>query len=73
MGFPMSHQPRFYAAPNFLKMGMKPCKCATTLVANLPAITGKAAWNWRHAVLSADAGLLVRMGRVSCLRYRYRM
>ena len=23
MGFPMSHQSRFYAAPNFLKMGMK--------------------------------------------------
>ena len=23
MGFPMSHQPRFYAAPNFLKMGIK--------------------------------------------------
>ena len=22
-GFPTSHQPRFYAAPNFLKMGMK--------------------------------------------------
>jgi len=22
-GFPMSHQPRFYAAPNFLKMGIK--------------------------------------------------
>jgi len=21
-GFPMSHQPRFYAAPNFLKMGI---------------------------------------------------
>jgi len=23
MGFPTSHQPRFYAAPNFLKMGIK--------------------------------------------------
>jgi len=23
MGFLMSHQPRFYAAPNFLKMGIK--------------------------------------------------
>ena len=23
-GFPTSHQPRFYAAPNFLKMGMLP-------------------------------------------------
>jgi len=23
MGFPPSHQPRFYAAPNFLKMGIK--------------------------------------------------
>jgi len=22
-GFPTSHQPRFYAAPNFLKMGIK--------------------------------------------------
>jgi len=22
-GFPMSHQPRFYTAPNFLKMGIK--------------------------------------------------
>jgi len=22
-GFPMSHQPRFYATPNFLKMGIK--------------------------------------------------
>jgi len=22
-GFPTSHQPRFYAAPNFLKMGLK--------------------------------------------------
>ena len=22
-GFPMTHQPRFYAAPNFLKMGIK--------------------------------------------------
>jgi len=29
------------------------------LVVNLPTITGKAAWNWRRAVLSADAGLLV--------------
>jgi len=23
MGFPTSHQPRFYAAPNFFKMGIK--------------------------------------------------
>jgi len=23
MGFPTSHQPRFYAAPDFLKMGIK--------------------------------------------------
>jgi len=23
MGFPTSHQPRFYATPNFLKMGVK--------------------------------------------------
>jgi len=23
MSFPTSHQPRFYAAPNFLKMGIK--------------------------------------------------
>jgi len=23
MGFPTSHPPRFYAAPNFLKMGIK--------------------------------------------------
>jgi len=28
-GFPTSHQPRFYAAPNFLKMGIKLCKCTT--------------------------------------------
>ena len=35
----------FYAAPNFLKMGINPykLKCAITLVANLPAVTGKAA------------------------------
>jgi len=25
----------------------------------LPVITGNTAWNWRRAVLSADAGLLV--------------
>jgi len=37
----------------------KPCKCAFTLVGKLPVITGKTAWNWRRAVLSADAGLLV--------------
>ena len=23
MGFPTSHQPRFFAAPNFIKMGIK--------------------------------------------------
>jgi len=38
---------------------LKPCKCAITLVGKLPLITGKTAWNWRRAVLSADAGLLV--------------
>jgi len=26
-----------------------------------PVITGRTAWNWRHSVLSADAGLLVRL------------
>jgi len=26
-GFPTSHQPRFYAAPNFLKMGIKYLNC----------------------------------------------
>jgi len=31
------------------------------LVGKLPVITGKTAWNWRRAVLSADAaGLLVK-------------
>jgi len=29
------------------------------LIGKLPIITGKTAWNWWHAVLSADAGLLV--------------
>ena len=29
------------------------------LVGKLPVITGRTAWNWRHDVLSADAGLLV--------------
>jgi len=29
------------------------------LVGKLPVIAGKTAWNWRRAVLSADAGLLV--------------
>jgi len=38
---------------------LKPCKCAITLVGKLPVITGKTAWNWRRAVLSANAGLLV--------------
>jgi len=28
-GFPTRHQLRFYAAPNFVKMGIKLCKCAT--------------------------------------------
>jgi len=37
----------------------KPCKCAITLVGKLPVITAKTACNWRRAVLSADAGLLV--------------
>ena len=38
---------------------LKPCKCAITLIGRLPVITGKTAGNWRRAVLSADAGLLV--------------
>jgi len=38
---------------------LKPCKCAIMLLGKLPVITGKTAWNWRCAVLSADAGLLV--------------
>jgi len=34
---------------------------AITLVGKLPVITGKTACNWRRAVLSADAGLLVNI------------
>ena len=30
-------------------------------IGKLPVITGKTAWNWRRAVLSADVGLLVKM------------
>jgi len=41
---------------------LKLCKCAITLVGKLLVITGKIAWNWRHTVLSADAGLLVQNG-----------
>jgi len=32
----------------------------SALVGKLPATTGKTVWNWRRAVLSADAGLLVK-------------
>ena len=38
---------------------LKLSKCAITLVGKLPVITGKTGSNWRRAVLSADAGLLV--------------
>jgi len=40
---------------------LKPCKGAITLVGKLPVIRGKTAWNWQRAVLSADAGLLVKI------------
>jgi len=56
---------------------------AITLVGELPVITGNTAWNWRRAVLSADAGLLVLIiviaefsvvvhcFSLSCISYRW--
>ena len=142
MGFPASHPPRFYAAPNFLKMGINYLNCRLLdnfdnkgrevcckvslynncqrqrcsainclwsginilawgssipliserkgthphwkhlrcthfasqrgildAIASLACVrlTGWPAWNWRHAVLSADAGLLVSICTVFTL------
>jgi len=37
---------------------------AIVKVGKLPVVTGKTAWNWRRAVLSADAGLLVKINEL---------
>jgi len=40
-GFPTSHQPRFYAAPNFLKMGIKYLNKSAAKFHYIKTVSGK--------------------------------
>jgi len=61
-GFPVQPTDKSTVGPTLrptVRSILKLCKCAITFVRILPVITGKTVWNWWHAVLSADAGILI--------------